>query len=351
MTKIISIFNNKGGVGKTTISWNLADSMARENKKILLVDFDPQCNLSIAMLGMEKFKTILSQGSTIRAYTQPFIQNQSTSIVTHKSSVANSTHSNVDLVAGDFWLNVYSDAITIGQDLLLGLGLGKFTIIKKLVEDISIVNGYEYDYVLIDLPPAFNNLVRTAFYSSDYYIIPCTSDDFCVYCSELIGGRIPEYILEFGLGLDANKRQNQNSPFTNYGQPKYAGWIFNAFDEAKKRNSEDETKVMVQADKAYHDRLKSAMKDKLVSALKKGITTYEPLATNLMDSAMGEVDDANILIQNSFWLNVPIGQLAHHKQVRDLNDKGSWAGNQQNQIKTIRKRFEELAKNVIKVCV
>ena len=39
MTKIISIFNNKGGVGKTTITWNLSDALARQGKKVLVTDY------------------------------------------------------------------------------------------------------------------------------------------------------------------------------------------------------------------------------------------------------------------------------------------------------------------------
>lgn len=58
MPKIISVFNNKGGVGKTTICWNLADALGRQGKKVLLIDFDPQCNLSIAVLGEETFNKL-----------------------------------------------------------------------------------------------------------------------------------------------------------------------------------------------------------------------------------------------------------------------------------------------------
>jgi cellulose biosynthesis protein BcsQ len=55
VAKVISVFNNKGGVGKSTISWNLAHSLGCQGKRTLLVDFDPQCNLSIAMLGEQQF--------------------------------------------------------------------------------------------------------------------------------------------------------------------------------------------------------------------------------------------------------------------------------------------------------
>ena len=54
MAKIISVFNNKGGVGKTVITWNLGDALARAGKRTLVIDFDPQCNLSIAMLGIQR---------------------------------------------------------------------------------------------------------------------------------------------------------------------------------------------------------------------------------------------------------------------------------------------------------
>src|ERR1035437_6250170 len=80
MAKLISIFNNKGGVGKSTICWNLADALGRRGKKVLLIDFDPQCNLSIAMLGEDQFVgTLPTQnvpyGTTIRAFLQRFLQN------------------------------------------------------------------------------------------------------------------------------------------------------------------------------------------------------------------------------------------------------------------------------------
>ena len=45
--KIISLFNNKGGVGKTTLAYHLSCALAADGKKVLMIDLDPQCNLTI----------------------------------------------------------------------------------------------------------------------------------------------------------------------------------------------------------------------------------------------------------------------------------------------------------------
>ena len=66
MATFISMFNNKGGVGKTTLTWNIADALAEKGKKVLLVDFDPQCNLSIAMLGGRNSKLLWAAVLEIR---------------------------------------------------------------------------------------------------------------------------------------------------------------------------------------------------------------------------------------------------------------------------------------------
>lgn len=56
--KIISVFNNKGGVGKTTLTFHLAHALAESGKKVLAVDLDPQCNLSIYSLSVEQIQSI-----------------------------------------------------------------------------------------------------------------------------------------------------------------------------------------------------------------------------------------------------------------------------------------------------
>ncbi|MBZ4370710.1 ParA family protein [Corallococcus sp. AS-1-6] len=361
--KIISIFNNKGGVGKSTICWNLADALGQEGKKVLLIDFDPQCNLSIAMLGETTFvKTLPTQnapyGTTIRSFLQRFLQNTGgESISLHKGP---HTSKNVHLIAGDFWLNVYADSLNVGADLLTGTGLTRYVALRRIVAKATEAAKTDFDYVLVDLPPSFGALVRASFYSSDYYIVPCTSDNFSVYCVGLIGQMVPAFVGDWQIGLNRFKATNPHfHDFDTLGKPVFAGWVFNGFDTARRRRTKEEINIglptgdkqMVQADRTMHDRVATAIRDDLVGSLTKNIQGFNPIAQSVPDNyRIGDTEDANVLIQNSLWLNVPIGRLDKFEQVVSLQDRRSWAANQVEQIALLRSKFAEMAAHVISVC-
>lgn len=363
MTKVISIFNNKGGVGKSTIAWNSADSLGRKGKKILLLDFDPQCNLSIAMLGESKFIEQLPTqntpyGTTVRSFLQRFLQNTGgEEIYLHKGE---NTSENVDIVAGDFWLNVYADSLNVGSDLLSGTGLSRYVAIRKIIDQVEQQNHIEYDFVLVDLPPSFGSLVRAAFYSSDFYIVPCTSDNFSVYCLGLIGQMVPNFVKDWQSGLERFKDANPHyGDFDKLGKPVFAGWVFNGFDTARKRRTKEEIdsgvprgeKEKIQADETMHEKICSAVQDELCKYLRDKISQYDSVAN--IDTEylrIGDIEDANVLIQNSLWLNVPLGELERFAQVASLQDRRQWSHNQIEQIQLLKEKYSELADNIIRIC-
>jgi cellulose biosynthesis protein BcsQ len=364
MAKIISIFNNKGGVGKTSLCWNIADTLARRGKNVLLIDFDPQCNLSIAVLGDQTFVQALPNqntpyGTTIRAFLQRFLQNTGgEQIFTHNGP---HTDSKVDLIAGDFWLNVYADSLNVGGDLLSGTGLSKYVVLRTIVDRAEKERNKNYDFVIIDLPPSFGSLVRAAFCSSDYFIVPCTSDNFSVYCVGLIGQMIPGFVKDWEDGLTRFKLTNPHfNDFDLLGRPTFAGWIFNGFDTANERRTKAEIqagvpmkdKKMMQADETFHSSLQQAITNDLVQKLSTDITTYPSIATGVQSfDKIGEIEDANVLIQNSLWLSVPLGQLHNFQQVKSLNNRANWAQNQLDQISLLRTKLEEIADNIIRICI
>ncbi len=100
-----------------------------------------------------------------------------------------------------------------------------------------------------------------------------------------------------------------------------------------------------------HDRVETAIADDLVNALRTSITRYEPVAANLPRGyRVGDIEDANVLIQNSLWLSVPLSDLNQHEQVVSLRDRRKWADNQIEQINLFRQKFGEAAENVVRIC-
>ncbi len=265
------------------------------------------------------------------------------------------------MVAGDFWLNVFADSLDVGADLLTGTGLTRYVALRRILTSAEEQNGQPFDYVVIDLPPSFGALVRAAFYSSDFYIVPCTSDNFSVYCVGLVGQMVPSFLADWQIGLQRFKDTNPHFPdFDQLGKPVFAGWIFNGFDTARKRRTrsaiiagrEPGEKEMIQADKTMHDRVALAIKDDLVKNLEKRVTSFMPVAPNLpSDYKVGDIEDANVLIQNSLWLNVPLGFLDSHEQVVSLQDRRRWAGNQVEQIQLLRSKFDSAANNIETICI
>jgi cellulose biosynthesis protein BcsQ len=334
------MFNNKGGVGKTTLSWNVADSLGEKGYKVLLVDFDPQCNLSIAMLGADTFKQIVDHTTSkksIRSFLQGYLQNVGPG--TAESYAGPHTNENVRLVAGDFWLNVYSDSLSVGNDLLTGNGLAKFTALRTLVNSFH-ESGDKFDYVIIDLPPSFGGLVRSAIYSSDYLIIPCTSDTFSEYCISLIAQMLPQFLADWQTGLSRFKQSNYGSgEYDNFGKIRYGGWIFNGYDTRADK--------MLRADAAHYNNIDEANK-KLAASLRESVTQYDPVV-QLNDGGhlIGKVEDMNVLIQNSLWQNVPTSKLKNFGQVKSLTgDKQKWAENQMRLIIEIEVQVSQIADNI-----
>lgn len=142
MSTIIAISNHKGGVGKTTTTVNLGAGLARLGKKILLVDLDPQANLSNCF-GITKPKTTIYEALKGERELEPISINEKLDIAA----------SNLDLAGAEMELN--SEA---GREYLL----------KEILEPIK----NNYDYIFVDCPPSLGILTLNAFTCADEVIIP-----------------------------------------------------------------------------------------------------------------------------------------------------------------------------------
>ena len=147
MAKIFAVANQKGGVGKTTTSVNLAASLARMQKNVLLVDLDPQGN---ATMGSGVDKSTLDKSIY--------------DVLTGQENIANALAHPQD--SGFAVLPANGD-LTAAEVELLDMD-GRETRLKTALAEISA----KFDYILIDCPPSLNMLTLNALVAADGVLIP-----------------------------------------------------------------------------------------------------------------------------------------------------------------------------------
>lgn len=179
---IVSFINMKGGVGKTTLTINIAYTLAKNfGKNVLLIDMDPQFNATQSLMtkfkSLKDYEELRNTGKTINYVLQP-----------PTGGIANEI--NYDLE--DLILNLYEDpefseSNQGALDLIAGdLGITTFEssrrgserILKEYIKEIEEKYRNKYDLILIDTPATYSIYSQSSLISSDFYVVPISPDTF-----------------------------------------------------------------------------------------------------------------------------------------------------------------------------
>ena len=153
--KTIAIANQKGGVGKTTTAFSLGVSLANNNKKVLIVDADPQANLTTYMGYYNEEELPVTLSTLIERYIDDKDINPDEAILHHKE--------NVDLIPAN-----------------LGLSMTESNLLNSMSREYAMKNCLndlksKYDYIIIDCMPSLSMITTNALACSDEVIIPVQS--------------------------------------------------------------------------------------------------------------------------------------------------------------------------------
>lgn len=194
-TAVISVINNKGGVGKTSVTSSLSYALSEMNKKVLCIDGDMSMNLTDSM-GIERtekhFGRAIEKEEDLIGYIKP------------------TQYNNIDFIV--------SDESMSNIDMILFTKIERESIVKHILR--NIVNQGIYDYIIFDTNPVLSMLNYNILNASNYVIIPVTLERFSI------------------TGLNTLIKTINSTKKTNE-DIKIAGILINKYDRRQKIMTED----------------------------------------------------------------------------------------------------------------
>jgi len=197
MAQRIALFNHKGGVSKTTTTFHIGWMLASKGHRVVLVDADPQCNLTGLVLGFkgenafEKFYQTESDRN-IRAGLAPAFESQPRAIEAVKCLPVKGCKG-LFLLPGHIRLAEYEVTLGIAQELS-----GSIQTLQNLPGALSYLlditaEKHSADFVLVDMNPSLSSINQNLLMTSDFFTVPASPDYFSVMAVESLSTVVPRW--------------------------------------------------------------------------------------------------------------------------------------------------------------
>ncbi|MFM8330914.1 MAG: ParA family protein [Candidatus Methylumidiphilus sp.] len=259
----ISLFNHKGGVSKTTTAFNLGWMLADKGKRVLLVDCDPQCNLTGMVLGFkgsDDFASIYNASGVrnIRDGLAPAFESRPAAIepvICEKIP----GQKNMLLIPGHIGLAEYEVTLGIAQELS-----GSLVTLQNLPGSLHhlfkiTAERYDIDYILVDMSPSLGPINQNLLMTSDYFIVPMAPDYFSVMATDSLASVLPKWKAWADQAQNLPALQKATYPFPKIN-PRFLGIIIQKY---RIREKNTPSKAFDQ----WIEEIEKGVKNKLVPAL------------------------------------------------------------------------------------
>lgn len=192
MAKIISLFNHKGGVSKTTTTYHLSWMLANLNQKVIMVDMDAQCNLTGLVLGEDNFEKFYEEQpcNNIKAAVEPAFSGNPIPIQVIDGI---EVKENLWLVPGHIDITEFD--ISLGMAHNFSSSMSVLTNLPGAFYDflMKMSDKVDADYIIIDMNPSLSEINKNLLMISDFFIVPTSPDYFSQMALKTLSSILPKW--------------------------------------------------------------------------------------------------------------------------------------------------------------
>lgn len=341
MAKVISLFNHKGGVSKTTTCFNLGWMLGVLGHRVLIADFDPQCNLTGMVLGHQGVEDLegtykSNPANNIKDALSPAFESKPKSIEGAECFNVPGNE-NLYLLPGHIGLAEYETTLGVAQELS-----GSLIALKNLPGAIRFLidataESLDIDFVLLDMSPSLGPINQNLLMVSDYFIIPLHPDYFSSMALSSLSKTLPKW-KEWAVSAYNNKTLKEaDYPFP-LPRSKFIGTVVQKY---RPRNGHPSS-----AFQKWVDQLKHGVEENLIPSLVSSdlldLGKYQSLAGFYPSEPLLNVPDFNSLIAHSQENLVPVYAL----EAEMLGQKGAVWDQTAESMESFRKAFKDFALKV-----
>lgn len=227
---IVAFFNNKGGVGKTSLAYHLSWMYAQQGLRVLAVDLDPQANLTSMFLDEDILETLWPEGEhpgTVLGSLRPIIRGVGDLKPPHLQTVGSAASlfdPRISLLVGDLGLSAFEDKLSASWPLCNDRDESAFRVISAFYRMIDFAVAQTHaDVVLLDVGPNLGAINRAVLIAADHVVIPLAPDLFSMQGLRNLGPTLRRWRDEWKERLSRNPALDLRLPA---GAMQPAGYVF-----------------------------------------------------------------------------------------------------------------------------